>query len=619
MELVYLWVEDYKNIHKQGFNFSPRFRCECDEEKNELTINENKDYVSIFPHNINITAIVGENGSGKSSLFEVLTFLYYQGVIVNREDKTFFLFYKNNEFFIQCENYKNIPLKNKDLENFIKIKNNTLISVSKNFCARCDMPLIHFSNCISDITNNYSLKDLKKYDKFYNGIQPIKPLMNSENSYDNFNQKFQYVLKKDTDFFNFINESFIFDSYQCEIQFQEIEVSIVQYDNKEFGEYISFQKKKCLNNEELLYKMLIVLAIEMTMGKIHNSRHHFLEPNTANAEVLRKYIKENIEDKLINKIDDFHLFSLKFTLEICNNSLKKIEESISEAIFDINLFSAYSQWEPIKPMNNFHELMGDYEVPQSNTIFQSNIFKMEDNYLETIYSNELLNFMMNNNILRCNFLNSKKNNCHFLELSSGEKLFLNILTNFAYTLFRLPDDYYGVMLFDEIELSFHPNWQKRLLKSFIHIQDEISKSKLLHLHLIFTSHSPFILSDLPKENIIFLEKGKQVYPFEEEKQTFGANIHTLLSHGFFMKDGLMGEFAKDKINQVYNFITNNDTSFIKTKQEAQNIINLIGEPMLKKELQFLYDEKFEIDDIDKQIREHEEAIEKLKSKKKKND
>jgi hypothetical protein len=28
MELVYLWVEDYKNIKKQGFNFSPRFECE---------------------------------------------------------------------------------------------------------------------------------------------------------------------------------------------------------------------------------------------------------------------------------------------------------------------------------------------------------------------------------------------------------------------------------------------------------------------------------------------------------------------------------------------------------------------------------------------------------------
>ncbi|MBN2249458.1 MAG: hypothetical protein JW682_03850 [Campylobacterales bacterium] len=48
MELVYLWVEDYKNIHKQGFNFSPQFHCEYDEEKNELTIEENQDNIPDF-------------------------------------------------------------------------------------------------------------------------------------------------------------------------------------------------------------------------------------------------------------------------------------------------------------------------------------------------------------------------------------------------------------------------------------------------------------------------------------------------------------------------------------------------------------------------------------------
>jgi len=30
MELVYLWVEEYKNIYRQGFNFSHRFECEFD-------------------------------------------------------------------------------------------------------------------------------------------------------------------------------------------------------------------------------------------------------------------------------------------------------------------------------------------------------------------------------------------------------------------------------------------------------------------------------------------------------------------------------------------------------------------------------------------------------------
>jgi len=76
MELVYLWVEDYKNIKKQGFNFSPRFKCHYDETIKKHTIDENKDYVSIFPENINVTAIVGENGSGKSSVLEFLAEIF---------------------------------------------------------------------------------------------------------------------------------------------------------------------------------------------------------------------------------------------------------------------------------------------------------------------------------------------------------------------------------------------------------------------------------------------------------------------------------------------------------------------------------------------------------------
>jgi len=64
LELVYLWIEDYKNIQKQGFNFSPRFHCEYNDKTKELTIDENDDYIpDFFGKYINITAIVGKNGS----------------------------------------------------------------------------------------------------------------------------------------------------------------------------------------------------------------------------------------------------------------------------------------------------------------------------------------------------------------------------------------------------------------------------------------------------------------------------------------------------------------------------------------------------------------------------
>ena len=84
MELVYLWVEDYKNIKRQGFNFSPRFRCEYDEDKNELTIDENDDYIpDFFGKNINVTAIVGKNGSGKSSLLNLIDNMYYENPLMS--------------------------------------------------------------------------------------------------------------------------------------------------------------------------------------------------------------------------------------------------------------------------------------------------------------------------------------------------------------------------------------------------------------------------------------------------------------------------------------------------------------------------------------------------------
>lgn len=144
-----------------------------------------------------------------------------------------------------------------------------------------------------------------------------------------------------------------------------------------------------------------------------------------------------------------------------------------------------------------------------------------------------------------------------------------------------------------------------------------------------------MLSDLIKENIIFLKNGKEVTPFSQKEQTFGANIHTLLCDGFFMDNGLMGEFAKGKIEEIKKFyevikkleerILSKDSikklakkSFEKRKRRYEHIQSIIGEPFLQTviknyldEIELLLSEDNTL--IDNEINQLEAKIKKLKS------
>jgi len=199
-----------------------------------------------------------------------------------------------------------------------------------------------------------------------------------------------------------------------------------------------------------------------------------------------------------------------------------------------------------------------------------------------------------------------KYNCSLESLSFGEKTMIRIF----YTILNhivsidLSENSYDRfnIYFDEIEFGFHPQWQKEFLNELIIVLKTVYPKK--KFHLIFLSHSPFLLSDIPKQNIIFLDKDekgkcKVVNGLKEKKQTFGANIHTLLSDSFFMEDGLMGEFARGKIDKAITLLNQDKLSDDDLKY-CEQIISIIGEPIIKNQLQRMLDSKRlkKIDEID---------------------
>lgn len=167
--------------------------------------------------------------------------------------------------------------------------------------------------------------------------------------------------------------------------------------------------------------------------------------------------------------------------------------------------------------------------------------------------------------------------------------------------------HYINIIFDEIELYFHPEYQRKFVFELLDKIDKIRSycKKIKGINILFCTHSPFILSDIPKQNVLFLGEGKI-----ENKNTFAGNISMMLSSSFFMKESLIGEFAKNKIEQLLEKLNqqkeeNRKEEYGKNKdykakmimdeegkQYAFNFIDLIDEPILKNKLVEMFCEAY---------------------------
>jgi hypothetical protein len=227
----------------------------------------------------------------------------------------------------------------------------------------------------------------------------------------------------------------------------------------------------------------------------------------------------------------------------------------------------------------------------------------------------------------------------FDTLSSGEKQLVYSVSSILYHLSNLesvvswddkPKQKYPLIniIFEEIELYFHPELQRKYIKYLRDNIDRLHLQTIKAINLIFVTHSPFILSDIPKQNIMFLKiKEKRSVQVDQEKKTFGANIHNLLSDGFFMHSGLCGAYALEKINEIIKALNSkkelgslenkiNDKKYKMNPVETDRyneltkeinkidfmpfpaIIAMIGENIIAIKLRQMYDEAFGLDQSD---------------------
>ena len=164
------------------------------------------------------------------------------------------------------------------------------------------------------------------------------------------------------------------------------------------------------------------------------------------------------------------------------------------------------------------------------------------------------------------------------------------------------DKFTHIVFLDEYEMFLHPEWMRRYLKSLFGLFDQL-KSLSCKIQIIINTHSPYLISDLPKDNVVLLEKDEKTGKRTVRKSNYGfaSNYYDIMSDNFFLDDTI-GEFAKQKINQVIKRL--NKLSNLLDKKESKSkkvsnkfmqqsqlilghvnpIIELIGDPFIKQQL-----------------------------------
>jgi hypothetical protein len=209
-------------------------------------------------------------------------------------------------------------------------------------------------------------------------------------------------------------------------------------------------------------------------------------------------------------------------------------------------------------------------------------------------------------------------------LSSGETAILNFYSRIYYyfkkNIIELESikrkDFYIIFL-DEADMGFHPKWKKAFVKSITTFLPNFFNSLDSKIQIIFTTHDPLTLSDIPNSQITYLDKTKEsniiLSDSDKPQKSFGANITDLLADSFFVDDGLIGDFARSKIEEVIMWLRN-DKKDLSKKDYYKSIVNIIDEPIIQRKLSEMYDkifnESLELQTIEMQI----EELNRLKSK-----
>lgn len=625
MTLAAIYIFDY-HLFEEPFtlNFGGKYIYNIEEDPRTINITreQNPKYLeSFFDESktlLNVSAIVGSNGAGKTSLlYEIIECL-----LTNRENNIIIF---EDQDSVVLHNFmrvgKAIGIDDFEVKNIQVDVNTVYYSPFLDFKALVDGVDLSFDNLLGkDLENIFDLapqssfiypKEILKqanYKRIRNLkvselAEPIKEIFDFPD--DNLHRVTftRYRIDANSDDISFQNTPLEFQPFLKKLYLKIREEADVIRNSKRDTPQDQFNLQKNLLKNYILMDVFCILIKLMEIENTYFQEGHFdkidvydeklIEDNNA-FELYKIWFEDyyysiggrkNLPDKEILSLLDF-LFNYIDNIEFDSNQR-------GSTYFNWNLKSIFLETEKVDELYELErKLIGSlgkyYAVSDSNDNIEYRTVSQIPNYI--------------------NLEPSSRN------LSSGETAMLNLFSRiheyFDITVIsemptqRKYKQY--LLLLDEADLGFHPIWKRHFVKTLIEFSTKLFKKIDAKVQIIFTTHDPLSLSDLPSNNIVYVNKAQDNsagYIISDSdphkpRHSFGANLTDLLADSFFLQDSLMGDFAKDKIQETINWLRNENRN-LEEKEYHKDLISIVDEPILSTKLEDMYFEVFR-DETDKE-------------------
>lgn len=629
MELIYAWIEKFRNYKKVELNFSDKFIINYSYSNKVIEITPIKDYVSIYPEYItNINAIVGKNSVGKTNLLDVLGLKTDDR---NKNKAEFEVIYKNKNggfghripndieaemkhsiyFFIyymgKDDNDQDLfCFEGNDIESFqniIKLESGLDIGYWRSkywfaFMCNYSMGMLTHKYDLNIRFGEYRTESHEDGLRYYGDYRSEQDKLVILSLRENLSDKYY--------------------DYRSTKAEDDYKISVPRRTAK-------FQSKLLAMKVEMLFKQLQKPERHMFQDdkyilKIHYNSFFLADGVDDKDKLVMHYsYKEldGIEKEVCKVLESFVQYYFKSIYVTPSDEIRKdIGGRLSDINIRIKSFEGYKDYyfNIIKSLSDYffsnkdgaqHVLecyMALAEELSNNKNIQFFKEYISFDITKQVRINELIKVI---NVTVDEKITSDLNEMFSVfgdffdysieNLSDGENAYLGFFASLYEQISLLtPSKEKYIILLDEPESRMHPELSRNFINDLILFLKDLNEGRK-KFQVIISTHSPFILSDMQSNNIIYLGKDDFGYckPVKKALNTFGANIHTLLKDGFFMTS-TMGEFATNKIKEVISLIDESDAGNVTEMQKNEwlYIINSIGEPLIQNRIIKMFNDKF---------------------------